>query len=185
VADFNNDGNLDIAVVDAVSNLLTVWIGDGKGNFTAKPPLTGFFAGPAANGDFDGDGNFDIAVKVAPTIARVYFGVGDGTFSALVSIDDSSMDPFGSGVSVLAAVDLNGDGHSDLVFSGPANPNLFQVSTVLDAYFSGNSRTFTPTGFGTAFDGGSYAIVLADVNGDGWPDVIVPSNFQLIEMLSN
>lgn len=187
VGDFNKDGNPDVAIVDKALNLLTVWLGDGTGNFTALASISGAFLGPAAVGDFDHDGNLDIAVKATGATTRVYFGAGNGAFNASVTITDPGMDPFGSAVSVLAAADFNGDGRSDLVFSG-ADSSLL---TVLVMYLSGSNRTFVPATFfgcgscrGVSFDGGSYTVVVADVNGDGKPDVLVTGNFQLVEMLS-
>lgn len=180
--DFNSDGKPDVVVVDAVRHLLILWLGDGAGKFAPATPVSGSFEGPVAAGDFDNDGNFDVAVKATPEAAKVYFGRGDGTFSSPLLIADPAMNPLGSVKSVLAASDLNGDGLSDIVFSGPLDPNYPLVSTVLDIYFAHPGRTFTsPAG---ALLDGSYAIVVADVNGDGWPDVLVPSGAQLVELVS-
>lgn len=181
--DFNNDGKTDVVVVDAARRLLILWLGDGTGKFSPTTPVSGSFEGPAAAGDFDKDGNLDIAVKATPEAAAVYFGRGDGTFTSPVVITSPAMNPFGSVKSVLAASDLNGDGLSDVIFSGPADPSYFMASTVLDTYVARNARTFVVGPGGAVFDG-SYAIVLADVNGDGWPDVLVPSSFQLAALLS-
>lgn len=65
VADFNSDGVLDLAVVNAVANTVSIWIGQGNGRFwpdSGGPIPVG--SGPAAigAGDFNNDGYPDLAV---------------------------------------------------------------------------------------------------------------------------
>ncbi len=68
VADFNSDGIPDLAVVNAVANTVSVWIGQGNGRFwldVGGPIPVG--SGPAAigAGDFNGDGFPDLAIADA------------------------------------------------------------------------------------------------------------------------
>ena len=63
--DFNGDGNLDICVVPDSSNPVTLLCGDGKGSFPVQsyPAGTGYgYSGGAAIGDFNKDGNLDLAI---------------------------------------------------------------------------------------------------------------------------
>ena len=72
VGDFNGDGNLDVAMafsLDFFSNNTTtifIYLGDGRGNFTSSLSQLIEFSGRGhpilATGDFDGDGNLDLAV---------------------------------------------------------------------------------------------------------------------------
>jgi PKD repeat protein len=80
-ADFNGDGNVDLAA--AASGYLDIYLGDGTGKFTFEPEQR--YAGAEHsnstldNGDFDGDGNQDLVT--AGLGVKVFPGNGDGTFS--------------------------------------------------------------------------------------------------------
>jgi hypothetical protein len=113
LADFNGDGNLDVAVLAEARNAVYIALGKGDGTFSRVTTL------PAGHGpvsvvaaDFNGDGILDLAVSnVAtpkPSFVSVFLGNGDGTFRNPVS--------FGVGVSPwqLVAADFNGDGKPDI-----------------------------------------------------------------------
>jgi FG-GAP-like repeat len=116
VADFNNDGHPDLAVATAAGGI-EIFLGLGDGSFepasipfvqSVPPPNSG----PAPQlvlfvADFNGDGNQDLVVRDITGPVLVYFGDGQGGFSAPVS------SPFGG--SIVAVDDFNGDGRPDLV----------------------------------------------------------------------
>jgi hypothetical protein len=62
-ADFNDDGNVDLAAPRASVNQTNVYLGDGTGGFIAGPVVSAG-TGPvaAATGDFNGDGKIDLVV---------------------------------------------------------------------------------------------------------------------------
>ena len=131
LADFNGDGTQDIAVtnVGAAVDNVGVLLGDGTGSFgVATTFLTGGSAlnrGGVAAGDFNADGNQDIAVTNydSGTVA-VLVGNGAGTFSDAVAFDAD-----GAGVNALAVADFNADGALDVAV---VNDQTHNVSILLN-----------------------------------------------------
>jgi hypothetical protein len=87
VADFNGDGNLDVAApvpVPTVQGAYGVAILLGKGDGTFQPPViypTNAKSTVIAVADFNNDGNQDIAAG-----SSILLGKGDGTFQAPISV---------------------------------------------------------------------------------------------------
>jgi hypothetical protein len=132
-----------------------------------------------AAGDFDGDGNQDFAVLYRlgnqtstsnPYVFTngaavfVYYGNGDGTFSAPVTAGI-----FVHHYSMITATDLNGDGRSDLILRADDVPYDNPSLSILHA---GPGRTFTSEVNYTAGTG-LTEIAALDVNRDGLPDLLV------------
>jgi hypothetical protein len=124
-------------------------------------------SGPAlafALADFDGDGLLDAAVlHASPPTVSILRGDGFGSFSPRSVIDV----PAGS--SAIAAGDLDGDAKADLVIGSSDGA----TATVLVLY-GGGAWGFAP---GAATDlatpAAPQALALADLNGDGWLDLVV------------
>lgn len=133
LADFNNDGHLDILVGETLSPGLVfeILFGDGTGAFSA--PVTVSLGGLIANtnpvaGDFNGDGSQDIAFSDggANTAVQILFGDGKGGFSAphadIIAFE-------GAFIGQLFVVDANHDTQADLlVTGGSARQNLCLLS---------------------------------------------------------
>ena len=88
IADFNGDGNADLAI-GPDGNPATVFFGDGNGNFPTSTSVT-FPGGASAmfTADFNGDGKPDLTAGT-----QVAAGNGDGSFQAPITADGG-----GSGV---------------------------------------------------------------------------------------
>jgi len=92
VADFNGDGKLDLAVLNNVSpppGSISILLGNGDGTFQ---PHVDYAVGQTpvalAAGDFNGDGNQDLAVvNQGDTAVSIMLGNGDGTFQPRVRAD--------------------------------------------------------------------------------------------------
>lgn len=141
-ADFNGDGNLDLAVVNVNPNgndspsTIEILLGNGDGTFTQTPvsPVGGALTYSLAVGDFNGDGKADLAaanedgisgVPTSPGTINVLLGNGDGTFVPLQTIFTGG-NPF-----AVATADFNNDGLSDIAEGWVAPPLLVEVNILL------------------------------------------------------
>jgi len=102
VADFNADGISDLAIVNQVTNNVTILKGKGDGTFTefTKSPLAvGKFPVAIAAGNLSGStGPGLVVVNQDDNTASVFLGVGDGTFNA------SSQSPLATGTTPTGVV---------------------------------------------------------------------------------
>ncbi|HYJ10936.1 MAG TPA: VCBS repeat-containing protein [Polyangiaceae bacterium] len=116
VADFNDDGHLDVAGTSYQDNRAQVWLGDGTGAFEAVQgvlPSTGDAPSYGASGDFDGDGLADMLTKNYDSKdMSVLLGNGDGTFQP-----ERRITPRLDGVFDLGVADVDGDGVDDILYA--------------------------------------------------------------------
>jgi len=130
LADFNKDGKLDVAFINAVDEVsqgqLEIALGNGDGTFGTPATNLSISSGASlAAADFDGDGNIDLAL-IGET-SGIFYGKGDGT---LTSIDSSGtygpVDLINLGVGTPAvSIDLNKDGKPDILAGGTTLLNLY------------------------------------------------------------
>jgi len=160
VADFNNDHQLDVAVSPVGTQSLAVLLGNGDG--TLASPAYVFDGGGNTNttyliaGDFNGDGNVDIAASPLGTGnpgTTLLFGNGDGTFQPAVF-------PLGN-FTAYGTADFNHDGKPDLWGEGDHGCQVLLGNG--DGTFSAQPP-FSP--------GCLLPIVVADINGDGILDIL-------------
>jgi len=138
VADFNKDGYDDVAVLISGSSNIGILINAAAGNskFKAAATIAGNLTSTAIlAGDFNGDGNPDIATADGTVnTVTVFTGKGDGTFNASVSfsVDQNAVS--------LAAGDFNGDNRLDLAV---ANQDSNDVSILIGNKGTGNTAQIT------------------------------------------
>jgi Bacterial Ig-like domain (group 3)/FG-GAP-like repeat/Cep192 domain 4/FG-GAP repeat len=175
--DFNRDGNPDLAVADAsggAASTVSVLAGNGDGTFQpAAAYNVGARAESVAAGDFNGDGNLDLAVaNFTSNTASVLLGKGDGTFQTAVNYATGK-----SPISVSTG-DFNGDGKLDLAVAD------FGASNVSVLMGNGNGTFQTAVSYGAAAS--PRSIVVGDFNGDNAPDLAVAdSGANVVSVLLN
>jgi uncharacterized protein (TIGR03437 family) len=174
VGDFNRDGKLDVAVAmmtgieDNFPPSTTIYLlpGNGDGTFGAPVPIPGVTqAITVVSGDFDGDGNLDLAYLGATgssggeidkfTVIQQFLGIllgnGDGTFRSQPAL------PWPGPIFALSAADVNGDGFLDLYGAGAkqAGPNTLPISVVTVMQGDGKGN------FKLSFSGQDPSLALA------------------------
>jgi len=185
VGDLNGDGKPDLLVgsrskgpngLEGVANVL---IGVGDGTFLENGLYVTANAGLNANvalADVNGDGKLDMlasgcAFKDCSTgVVTVRTGNGDGTFAGGFYV-------FGTGgrqPSTPAVADFNGDGKLDLVVANCGSGCQTGTGTVGVLLGNGDGTFQTAVTYGTGGIG-AHQVIVADVNGDGKPDLIIPN----------
>ena len=167
-ADVNGDGKKDVICSNGL-----VLLGKGDGTFTATAkPAFPYTAGSSsegpnlASGDLNNDGKLDLALNTG-TAVSTWLGKGDGTFtqgSGYASINDTGF---------VTVTDLDGDGNAD-IYVGLANGGLFSGddSDPNSAYVLMGNGDGTFQGAPALSSGAYSGNNLADVNGDGVPDLV-------------
>ena len=168
LGDLNNDGKLDLIVVNRnlTDDKVLIRLGDGFGSFG---PSVGFPVGvrearSVAIADLNGDGKPDLAIASIIGVnsaggVSILLGDGAGSFGP------GSVFPAGMDSKALAIGDFNGDAKPDLVVVNRSSDN---VSILLG---DGAGSFSSPSSFAV----GSFpnSVAIGDLNADGNLDVAV------------
>jgi len=174
VADLNGDGKPDLLLgsLGGPYGSVSVLLGNGDGTFvfSGSFPLSEQEIDAVAS-DLDGDGKLDILTLTynggkSAHYVSVLKGNGDGTFQPQVRYPKLA-----TVAQHLAAADLNADGAPDVVVAGfQLHSGDGQLTVLLGKGNGKLGKAVTYDSGGT----GSLSVTIADLNGDGRPDLIAP-----------
>lgn len=173
-ADFNEDGNVDIATAHygfyGSGSTVNVLLGQGNGTFLPRDSyLVNNGPSDIGTGDLDGDGILDLATVNMGSDAGgvesmcVLFGQGDGTFSTATCYEGAYC-PDLLGSWGIKTGDPDGDGDLDLMVSNSSSNDVSFYANRGDGTFESHVRY----GVGP----GARDFVYADFTGDGIADIV-------------
>ncbi len=165
LADFNEDGYMDIAATN--SNYFYVLLNDGKGVFSLAQQYEAITPAIVVE-DINNDGHNDIAVLGGENYSeelRIFLGNGDGAFQ----------EPWSQMLSVyfqttMTSGDFNNDGNIDLAYG---NDSEMAVGISL----GNGDGTFTDGAGPGLSDGSPNNIKVADINSDDNDDIFGTSGY--------
>ncbi|MBX2956986.1 MAG: VCBS repeat-containing protein [Cyclobacteriaceae bacterium] len=188
-ADFDSDGETDIAATNPGTDNVSVWKNNGAyrittTQFTTLPVITvGDNPSRIYTGDFDRDGKIDLLIihstgttSTQITILQNQSTPGNISFSAPLNLINPSA------LTVAHVADLDGDGKPEIITTSESG-NRFSIFKNIHT-----SGALTATSFAAPFNTtvtGPRGITTGDLNVDGKPEIILTRAAGLLEVYQN
>jgi hypothetical protein len=177
------DGLMDIVTANhgtGTSGTVSVYLNQGNGQFSRKDWAAGPYPNSVVVADFAGNGRLDLIVandlnsgagNAGTGEISILYGNGDGTFQAPVILKTHGNSP-----SVAMVADFRNIGVMDIAVAEEKSSAQSTQSDIVmfpnngDGTFSQSNEYLAAKNFGNSQSENSVAV---DVNGDGFPDVVI------------
>jgi len=196
VGDFNGDQITDIANVDA--SYVDTLLGQNTGGFSlglnqaasgtsSNLVAAGYFA--AKSGGVTKTTKQDLVALQGASLIPYLNSGGGKTFTPETALAGTMSASSGYAVSALLLADVNNDGDGDVIAlyhnlaSDPSNPSTSTPNWLYIWYGNGDG-TFQTTPFKLQLDRNFYLAVVADMNNDGFNDLVLSDGY-LVGILFN
>lgn len=190
-ADFNADGKLDIALASSGSASVSLYRNtSSNGSISFASPdyyllFSDYYPYTLGANDIDGDGKTDLVISYAHqgtcfSVARNTGTGGNISFAARVNFAFGSV-PGGAGnvgdANKIYVADIDGDGKPDVTsLSRFFPPFLIYRNTSTPGIISFAAKVSVTSGRNTTIGNGFFDMKLADIDGDGKPEILYASS---------
>jgi hypothetical protein len=184
IGDMNNDGLQDLISADFNVSL---FVQTAPGTFARPVSLYPGGANWVAVGDLNNDGIADVALTDSVGV-KVLLHTGAAaslTYAAPVAVFTQSVNPGITGANLIAIADVNGDGLNDLVITDPGPVGSPPTVNILLQSKSAPGTFLAPVSYTLSATSIPQSIVVADVNGDGHPDIVIGGSTVVNVLLNN
>jgi hypothetical protein len=172
IGDMNNDGLQDLVSADFNVSL---FVQTAAGTFANPVSLYPGGANWVAVGDLNNDGIADVALTDSVGVkVLLHTGAASSlTYAAPVAVFTQSVNPGITGANLIAIADVNGDGLNDLVITDPGPVGSPPTVNILLQNKGAPGTFLAPVSYILSSTSTPQSIVVADVNGDGHPDIVI------------
>ena len=184
VADFDDDGFLDIYVTTGEGHANRLYLNDQDGSFSEKARTSRVAdrseGWGAVSGDLDNDGDADIYLTNYFSQNQLFLNDGDGRFATAVGSGTSDSGPSTSA----SLADYNNGGHLDIYVLNRSQATDDYANALLLSNGDGTFADVTASS-GTGNTATSLAVASFDYDADGYQDIYVANEFELDALYNN